>query len=81
MDIAREWFKDEKRMTFHDPLAAVVLFHPEVCTFERGTVTIETQSPLLSGFTFWKKDSNGKHLVAVDVDEKLFFKELFTCFN
>ena len=36
LDIAREWFKDEERVTFHDPLAAVSLFHDDVCLFEQG---------------------------------------------
>jgi purine nucleosidase len=81
MDIAREWFKDEERVTFHDPLAAVSLFHKDVCKFDKGTITVETESKLLSGFTYWRKSDDGKHSVAMDVNKELFFKYLFDVFN
>lgn len=77
LDIAKEWFKDEKRITFHDPLAAVSVFHPEVCKFENGKIGVETQSQGLSGFTYWRRDENGPHAVATDVDADLFFRCLF----
>lgn len=80
MDIAREWFKDEKRVTFHDPLTAVSLFNDDVCNFERGNISIETDSRLLAGFTYWRPDPNGKHLVAADVNKDNFFKHLFEVF-
>lgn len=81
LDIAREWFKDEERVTYHDPLAAVSLFHPEVCRFERGRIRVETESKLLSGFTYWRSQENGPHSVAMDVDEDAFFKHLFAPFG
>ena len=80
MDIAREWFKDEERVTFHDPLTAVSLFHEDVCTFEQGSIFIETDSPLLSGFTYWRPQKNGKHKVAVDVNKDKFFEHLMEVF-
>ncbi|MCC8026033.1 MAG: nucleoside hydrolase [Clostridium sp.] len=80
MDIAREWFKDEERVTFHDPLTAVSLFHEDVCTFEQGSISIETDSPLLSGFTYWRPQKNGKHKVAVDVNKDKFFEHLMEVF-
>lgn len=81
LDIAREWFKDEERVTFHDPLTAVSLFHEDVCRFERGSLAIETDSRLLSGFTYWRPDKEGEHKVAMDVDKELFFKYLFEVFG
>jgi len=80
LDIAREWFKDEERVTFHDPLTAVALFHDDVCRFQSGDISVETESRLLSGFTYWRPNENGKHNVAVDVDKDLFFKYLFDVF-
>ena len=81
LDIAREWFKDEERVTFHDPLTAVSLFHEDVCRFERGKLEIETDSRLLSGFTYWRPDENGPHRVAMDVDKELFYQYLFEVFR
>ena len=80
LDIAREWFKDEERVTFHDPLAAVSLFHDDVCLFEQGDLFIETDSSLLSGFTYWKKKSDGRHRVAMKVNKEKFFEHLFEVF-
>lgn len=81
LDIAREWFKDEERVTFHDPLTAVSLFHPEVIRTERGTLRIATDSSLLAGFTYWRPDENGPHKVAMDVNAELFFRCLFETFE
>lgn len=81
MDIAREWFKDEPRVTFHDPLAAVSLFHPEVCGYRNGKITVETESTLLSGFTYWREAQDGMHQVAVEVDRERFFEYLFCVFG
>lgn len=81
LDIAREWFKDEERVTFHDPLAAVSLFNDDVCTFEGGTLDIETDSRLLSGFTYWRPDEKGRHKVAMDVNKEKFFDHLFEVFR
>ncbi|MEG2383522.1 MAG: nucleoside hydrolase [Oscillospiraceae bacterium] len=81
MDIAQEWFADEQRLTFHDPLAAVTLFNPEICTFQKGKMKIETESKLLSGFTYWSPDVMGQHEVAVDVNKELFFNKLTNVFT
>lgn len=81
LDIAKEWFKDEKRVTFHDPLAAVSLFHEDVCEFEQGNLFIETESRILRGFTYWRPDKNGKHKVAMQVNKDKFFQYLFEVFQ
>lgn len=81
LDIAKEWFKDEERVTFHDPLTAVSLFHDDVCVFEKGNLFIDTDSRLLSGFTYWRPSEGGKHQVAMQVNKELFFKYLFEVFR
>lgn len=81
MDVAREWFKDEERVTFHDPLTAVSLFHDDVCTFETGNLMIDTQSSLLAGFTYWRPAPDGKHKVAMTVDKQKFFTHLMNVFS
>lgn len=81
MDIAREWFKDEERVTFHDPLTAVSLFHDDVCVFEKGNLTIDTESRLLAGFTYWRPSDEGCHKVAMKVDKDKFFEHLMEVFK
>lgn len=80
MDIAREWFKDEERVTFHDPLTAVSLFNDDICTFAKGNLTVETDSKLLAGFTYWRPSSEGKHKIALKVDKDKFFLHLMEVF-
>lgn len=80
MAIAGEWFKDDPHMSFHDPLAAVCIFHDDVCAFERGNVEVELDSGPLAGFTYWRPDSQGPHHVAVNVDQEKFFRHLFKVF-
>ena len=81
LDIAREWFRDEERVTFHDPLTAVSLFNEDVCTFETGILHVDTESSLLRGFTYWRRAEDGKHKVAMKVDRKRFFRHLFEVFD
>ena len=81
LDIAKEWFKDEERVTFHDPLTAVALFHPDVIKTERGFLRIDIESRLLAGFTYWRPDEKGPHEGAMDVNRELFFKYLFEVFS
>ncbi len=76
------WFKMfDQGITFHDPLAAAVIFDPDLCRFERGTVQVETESTRLGGFTYWTAESNGPHEVAVSVDRERFFEEYFSVFR
>lgn len=81
MAIAGEWFKDEPRVSFHDPLSAVCLFHDDVCTFERGKIWVELDSKMLGGFTYWRPDPNGPHHVAMSVNKDRFFQHLFEVFQ
>ena len=39
-DFAEVWFRKGSRITFHDPLAAAVLFNAALCGFERGAVRV-----------------------------------------
>lgn len=81
MAIAGEWFKDDPRVSFHDPLAAVCIFHDDVCRFERGRIDIELDSARLAGFTYWRPDAAGPHSVAVEVNQERFFGHLFEVFG
>jgi len=80
-DMAEVWFKRREWITFHDPLAAVALFYPEFCEYERGTADVEVASPRVAGMTHWKKEADGPHQVAVEVDAERFFERYFAVFN
>jgi purine nucleosidase len=80
---AEIWFqKFPYGITFHDPLAAAAIFNPAICTFERGLVEVEMESPRLAGLTHWKADpQDGPHEMAVSVDKDAFFEEYFSVFS
>lgn len=80
MSIAREWFKDEPRVSFHDPLAAVCIFNDDVCSYKRGYMDCVLDSRLLGGMTIFREDPAGPHQVAWDVDGGKFFEHLFEVF-
>lgn len=80
MSIAREWFKDEPRVSFHDPLAAVCIFNDDVCSCKRGYMDCVLDSRLLGGMTIFREDPAGPHQVAWDVDGDKFFEHLFEVF-
>lgn len=80
MSIAREWFKDEPRVSFHDPLAAVCIFNDDVCSYKRGYMDCVLDSRLLGGMTIFREDPAGPHQVAWGVDGDKFFEHLFEVF-
>ena len=81
LDLAEVWFEKIDLMTFHDPLTAVSLFDPEVCTFSQGQVDVEVQGDRTRGLTWWKANAEGKHRIATKVDRDRFFKEYFSVFE
>lgn len=72
LDMAQVWFREHDVITFHDPLAAAVVLEPSLCTFETGTVTVDSD-----GATPFEPRSGGPHRVAVTVDAERFFAEYF----
>jgi inosine-uridine nucleoside N-ribohydrolase len=77
LDMAEVWFQSRPEVTFHDPLAAVSIFNPEVCTYTRGEVTTELLSPALAGMTYFRAGESGPHEVALGVDPDKFFADYF----
>lgn len=77
-DFAEVWFEHCDRVTFHDPLAAVGLFHPEVCQYKDCFVEVSQTKPTL-GWTVptWNKDVPNCHRVACDVNAEKFFQIYF----
>jgi inosine-uridine nucleoside N-ribohydrolase len=80
LDFAEIWFQRVGGIMFHDPLAAVTVFDEGVCTFERGKVEVELDSPTLAGYTQWTRDADGPHEVAMQVDPDRFFEQYFRVF-
>lgn len=76
-DFSEVWFRNSTISTFHDPLAATVLFE-DLCTFKKGTVTVDIlgNDEVPGGRTFFK-EGDGNHLVADTVKPEEFFKHYF----
>ncbi len=80
LDLAEVWFRKADRVVFHDPLAAVSIFEPDVCRFARGTVGVVTATAE-SGRTSWTPAADGPHEVAVAVDAPRFLETFFAAFG
>lgn len=76
-DCCEIWRSHSPKVTFHDPLAAVALFDPEVCGWERGRVSVETGPGRANGTTWWDWAADGPHEVALKVDADRFYREYF----
>lgn len=78
LDLVREmaevWFRGAQRVVFHDPLAASLIFKPDICKYERGNVLVNLKDGDLLGETTFRPDEDGRHIIAVDVDVDCFFK-------
>ena len=72
LQMATKWFDHAPNITFHDPLAAALIFDPTLCEFERGTVTV---NPLKGQTTLELGPGNDR--VATGVDSIRFFEEFF----
>jgi purine nucleosidase len=81
LDFAEVWFQQRDAITFHDPLAAVSIFEPEVCEFSRGEVEVELKDEARLGQTRWQPEPAGRHEVALTVDMQRFFQAYFGAFS
>lgn len=78
IDFSKVWFEKAGGLTFHDPLAAVSIFEPDVCTFERGNINISLKGDSSDGRTIWQPcKASGCHEAALGVDKDAFFKHYF----
>ena len=77
MDMAEIWFGQfYPFITFHDPLAAATIFEPDLCTYQQGTVKIDTVD--MPGKTIWQPGgSESPHQVAMTVDVDRYFQHFF----
>jgi purine nucleosidase len=78
-DFAEVWFRDVPQITFHDPLAAACIFHPELCQYRDGQVSVSLSAPTLGWTVFTShKDDPKPHTIAVEVDRDKFFEHYFS---
>jgi inosine-uridine nucleoside N-ribohydrolase len=81
LDFAEVWFEHAKTITFHDPLAATVIFDESICGWERGQVDVELKSERLAGATLCSPQPDGPHEMAATVNAEKFFKHYFGFFE
>lgn len=79
LPMAEKWLAHSDSVIFHDPLAAAVIFRPELCKFETGSVTgvPDVDEFSRSGHLNFEPDPAGPHKIAVSVDVEAFFAEYF----
>jgi inosine-uridine nucleoside N-ribohydrolase len=76
-DFAEVWFEHSEQITFHDPLAAVCCFDPDVCEWKDVFVNISLTHPT-AGWTIpdWHA-AEKPHKIAANVDTARFFDLYF----
>jgi purine nucleosidase len=77
LDMAEIWFAGfYPSITFHDPLAAATIFQPDLCSYQQGTVQLDTTDK--PGMTIWQPGGpNAPHQVAKTVDATRYFEHFF----
>lgn len=70
------WLESSDKLTLHDPLAAVCVFYPDICQFERGNVQVETEQENNMGGTTFLPTINGNAEIAKSVDRERFYRIL-----
>lgn len=76
-EMAEVWFRGRPSITFHDPLAAAILFEPGLCEYQAGEVTVETGADLAGLTAFSPHAANRTHHVALGVAPERFFEHFF----
>lgn len=80
-DFGGAWLTSSHQLTLHDPLAAVSVFYPELCGFQRGSVAVETQKTEAMGATAFTPDEAGGVEIAVSVQKERFYEILASTLN
>ena len=78
LQMAEVWFRQTSKITFHDPLAATLIFEPGLCRTERQHIQVDTSGTRTAGQTFFDTNAEHKpHEIAVSVDAAAFFSHYF----
>ena len=80
--MAETWLSKGWDFTFHDPLAAATVFHPELCTYEDGEVrlAIDPTAEKTGDTILTAMQGKAPHRVAKGVNVEAFFREYFSVF-
>ena len=84
LSMAEVWFSHAKRMTYHDPLAAALIFEPTLCGYQSGTVKVDYGPGAEGGRTHFTPAKVGdKNLtdICATVRPEAFFTEYFRHFE
>lgn len=76
-DFAEVWFERRQQVTFHDPLAAVGVFQPDLCTYEACAVDVSLAAPTLGWTVPRAVASEAPHQLAKTVDAAAYFDRYF----
>ncbi len=78
LQMAEVWFRDRPEITFHDPLAAALIFEPGLCETTPRNVRVDTNSLRAQGQAYFDTDTDGgPHDVASTLDAEAFFQHYF----
>ncbi|MEK3787323.1 nucleoside hydrolase [Paenibacillus sp. FSL K6-1230] len=80
-DFGNSWLESSNKLTLHDPLAAVCIFHPDVCQFEKGFVRVETREEAFMGGTSFQPAQHGNVELSREVDKERFYQILSSTLN
>ncbi|PCL93243.1 nucleoside hydrolase [Paenibacillus lautus] len=80
-DFGNAWLESSNKLTLHDPLAAVCIFHPDVCQFEKGFVRVETNVERFMGGTSFRAAQGGNVEISREVDAERFYQILSSTLN
>ncbi len=81
LDWSEVWFAERDMLHFHDPLAAMAIFHHEVCAYSAGEVFVELEPGDRQGVTTFRQKGSGNVRVASSVDQSIFFSRFFQTFQ
>lgn len=81
LDFAEVWFTTHPTLTFHDPLAAALLFDPAICGTAAGMVGVDVEMQPRPGRTVLMREQAAQHTVAETVDAGRFFAAYFSVFG
>jgi purine nucleosidase len=81
LGMAEIWFAGFfPSITFHDPLAASTIFEPDLCSYQQGTVRVDSADG--HARTFWQPGGpDAPHQVALTVDVDRYFQHFFSVVN
>ena len=80
-DFGDAWLQSAGKLTLHDPLAAVSVFHPDICSYEKGFVQVETVQKSNMGGTSFTAAADGNVEIARTVDQVRFYRILRATLN